>query len=482
MYAALHLPRFRLQAALRWRHIAGSAVVVDGRDAKAIVLEANAAAQAKRIFSGQTVAQAMARDLGVLVLPRSDAEEAALAGLLLETAQTLSADVEQTAPAVCIADLRRRPAPTCWQSFGDGLRQQLSAEQIEVAVGLATTPDLALLAARGGGVAIVYDPSAFAATLPVEAMELSREMALTLKDWGIATVGELLRLPRTDLLERLGPEAEAALRRVSGRHRRPLKLVHLPPGYHEAFDFEHEIESTEPILFLLRRFLEHLCGRLRSAHRVAQRLNLSLPLDDGTTYERSFSIPAPTTDVTVLYRILDTHLEGLRLEQRPVGVRLTVEPVAASGCQLGLFETALRDLNGFGETLARLKALLGENAVGVPQRVDSHAPDAYTLAETFPETSESTEPPVRGLPLRRFRPPVVARVDCSELGPSHVDSRVVQGEVTHCAGPYRRNGNWWDQDRWSLEEWDVALTTGGLYRLGRSGTEWRLEGAYEHLR
>jgi hypothetical protein len=41
------------------------------------------------------------------------------------------------------------------------------------------------------------------------------------------------------------------------------------------------------------------------------------------------------------------------------------------------------------------------------------------------------------------------------------------------------SGNWWDSERWQQEEWDVALAKGGLYRLSRRETIWKVEGCYD---
>ena len=54
---------------------------------------------------------------------------------------------------------------------------------------------------------------------------------------------------------------------------------------------ECEIETVEPLLFLLRRFLESLCERLRAVYRVAQNMALCLPLEDGSSHERTFCLP-----------------------------------------------------------------------------------------------------------------------------------------------------------------------------------------------
>ncbi len=480
MFACLLLPQFRLAAALRWRDCHGPAAVVDDH-AKGLLLEVNEAAAAKNIHPGLTPAQAMARDLRVHILPRSPAQEEVLNHILLDRALGLSPDVEATSPGLCVADLRRRPKPPSWHGLGDEVVARFAAEKLRASVAFAPTPDLALLAAKGtGSVAVVYDASAFAGSLPVGALELSSPLAGTLRAWGITTIGQWLALPRADMIERLGSEAAAVLQKVSGRSKRPLRLIRPTVPYTEAFDFEHEVNTTEPLLFLLRRFLGSLTERLQAGHRVARCLQLGIPLDDGSTYGRSFTIPAPTSDLDVLFRILDTHLSSLRLEQRPVGLRLEIEAGEQNGNQLGLFESALRDVNGFGETLARLKALLGEGSVGVPGKLDTFRPDAFALAPMFPpDAAVLREEPAYGIPLRRCRPPIFVTVETKAGIPVRLDSNFARGTVVETAGPFRLSGDWWDEQRWRTEEWDVELDGGAMLRLSRSGAEWKVEGAYE---
>src|SRR5205807_9380314 len=128
-------------------------------------------------------------------------------------------------------------------------------------------------------------------------------------------------------------------------------------------------------------------------------------------YERTFTIPSPTGDLEVLFRILHTHLESLRLEQQPIGVRLHIQPATAERSQFQLFESPLRDPNRFAETLGRLAALVGASNVGVVKIEDTHQPDRFQLVSPeFQQLSErqKTEPPESrtiGLPLKRFRPP-----------------------------------------------------------------------------
>ncbi len=53
----------------------------------------------------------------------------------------------------------------------------------------------------------------------------------------------------------------------------------------------------------------------------------------------------------------------------------------------------------------------------------------------------------------------------------------MRGAVSACAGPWRASGDWWDV-AWSRDEWDVALASGGVFRLflDRLRGSWYVEG------
>ena len=77
------------------------------------------------------------------------------------------------------------------------------------------------------------------------------------------------------------------------------------------------------------------------------------------------------------------------------------------------------------------------------------------------------------LALRAFRPPLPARVTLKDGAPAVVSAAGLYGAVTQCAGPWRASGDWWDT-AWSREEWDVALSGRGFFRIYRD----RLQGTW----
>lgn len=200
-----------------------------------------------------------------------------------------------------------------------------------------------------------------------------------LHKWGIHTLGQFARLDKEELNARLGPEAGRLWERANGKSSRLLKWVQPPEAFAESFEFEHEVETVEPLLFMLRRFLQQLTFRLSAIYFVAKELSFRITFADKQCYEREFKIPQPTNDVDLLFRMLHTHLENFKSAQPIVAVSLTVQPIKPARQQFGLFETALRDPNQLYETLARLTALLGADRVGTPVLEETFRPDAFHL-------------------------------------------------------------------------------------------------------
>ncbi len=298
-----------------------------------------------------------------------------------------------------------------------------------------------------------------------QTQELSRIIAI-LHQWGIHTLGALAALPPDQLGARLGPRAVHLWKQATGRATRILRLVRPAEVFAEQIEFEQEIETVEPLLFVLRRFLEQLTRRLGALYLVAQELTLDLTLADKSCYQHCFHLPGPTNSEEILFRLLQTHLETFRSEHPIVGVALTIVPTQPGKQQFHLFETPLRDPRRLHETLTRLTGLLGKERVGTPVLEDSHRADAFALRPfvwawlDLPNDSA----PRMGPALRRFRiaPPPTPAAD-----------------VTARQGPYRTSGDWWDRQHWERTEWDLERADGAVCRCQEGTGEWRPEGIYD---
>lgn len=518
MFAVLHVADFALHAVLRTEpDVTGRpAALFSLHRKKSVALAATAAARTAGVELGMTTPQAIARCPGLVIREPVPLAENEARAMLLAVALTLSPAVEDTSPGVGTIDLR-----------GTVLEKNLSAAHTAVAelarhglpatAGLARTPLLALYAARHLSlssfssdssstfrsassrepmanpkeekekVSVLLLPpeseSSFLAPLPLAVAEPSPELAAILAHWGLHTLGDLTALPRDDIIRRFGTAGLALWQRATGGSVRPLRPVAPSQTFSATMDFEEPVETLDPLLFLLRRFLDRLTLELTTAQFVAAELTLALRLEDDTAHTRRFRLPEPTADPEILFRAVHTHLESLQTSSSVVALSLDVTPARPLVRQQGLFDTGLRDPHGFAETLARLSALVGPDRLGTPQPEDTHRPDTFKLTPPTPTVPPAAEPPLHAplsLPLRRFRPPLPVGLTETGDGKLFLWSNDHRGEISFRSVPFYRDGDWWQPDRaWSRIEWDVALTTGGLYRLILDGDDYFLEGEYD---
>ena len=312
----------------------------------------------------------------------------------------------------------------------------------------------------------------------------AQEIFAILHKWGIHTLGQLAALDKQQLGARLGPEAIRMWERANGQSNRLLKLVRPPESFEERFEFENEIETAVPLLFILRRFLEQLAVRLRAIYLVAKELTLQITFANKQVYERVFKIPQPTNDVDLLFRMLQTHLENFKSEYPIVAVALSAQPIKPAREQFRLFETTLRNPHQLSETLARLSALLGADQVGTPMLEKTHRPDAFRM-EPFAwevgaiDLNRPQRTAFLKLALRRFRPAVSASVLVDGDTPAHLRSAEICGKVIEQQGPYLISGNWWGEKSWACAEWDVQLESGDLVRVHEAERTWKVDGIYD---
>ena len=325
-----------------------------------------------------------------------------------------------------------------------------------------------------------------------------QEIIAILHKWGIHTLGQLAALDKEQLGARLGPEAIRMWERANGRSNRLFKLIRPPESFEESFEFEREIETAEPVLFMLRRFLEQLAVRLAAIYLVAKELTLRITFANSRqdepavagkqSYERVFKIPQPTNNIDLLFRMLQTHLENFRSEHPIVAVALSAEPIKPAGEQFGLFETTLRNPHQLSETLARLTALLGNDRIGTPVLEETHRPDAFRMqpfswavvsAVSSGETPRALRTGHATAALRWFRPALSTSVLQDEDTPAHIRSAEMSGKIIAQRGPYLLSGNWWDEKSWRRAEWDLQLENGELVRAHERDGVWKIDGVYD---
>jgi protein ImuB len=388
---------------------------------------------------------------------------------------------------------------------------------VAVHVAVAANPDAAIHAAtRLEGVTFVSPGEELTCLgdFPVTHLDYSlvgveekeaEEIFETLRLWGVRSFSEFAALPVTGVSERLGQAGIRLQQLAAGKTERHLKIKQTPPVFANSLDLDHPIAELEPLSFIFARLLHQLCAALNAYALATNELQVQLQLTDQTTHERRLSLPYPMRDHKVFLKLLllDTEMHP---PQAPVkGVSLSCEPVKPRVVQHGLFVPLAPAPDKLELTLARLAKLVGEENIGSPALLDTHRPDAFTMKRfVLPSKSDSRKQVTKNnrqsaignrqsLGLRMFRPPLRAVVQTNRGWPAEISAwgkqRSVYGKVVQLAGPWRTTGDWWGEDRWARDEWDVAVVPSnkasseppGLYRIYRklNSEMWFVEGNYD---
>lgn len=500
MFAAVLIPDFELQAALRAEQDRSTAAVALVSEtvgtSSPIIRQMNSTAQNHGVLVGMSLPQAQARCPELVFQHQNRQQEAVATAALLQAAERASPYLENTLPGCCTLDLRRH-GELDHAAWAEDLVLELQLLHLQAQVGIAPTPDAALQAAQLARPVLVADDSLQSlAQLPVLVLAPSESILDVLYDWGIQRVADLRALDRQEVALRLGIEGLALWDRAAGGSSRPLRLVRASETYEELAEFEGGLDTLEPILFRLRRSLEQITRRLRADLLLAGAVELTLDLDDRTALARTIHIPAPTCEVETLFRVLGTYLDTVKTDSRVNGFRLRAWASTPRDHQAHLWETSLRDPNAFSETLARLSGIVGADHVGTPVRLPTHRPNRFSLSEADFEADASpsgsrqhkasprSEAPgflPLGLSLRRYRPPWRVSVESKQSQPVRMQGRDVEGQICASNGPWRMDGQWWDEKAaWRWEEWDVEMVRGGLYRLANHRqADWWMLGVYD---
>jgi protein ImuB len=356
---------------------------------------------------------------------------------------------------------------------------------IEANVALASNADAAVLAAGNfEGVTLVPERAAAAlARLRIESLSSPPpELSETLGLWGVRTLGELRSLPAEGVAARLGQRAVRLRRLAGGESSRPLAVERPSASYERRVELEEPTSLLQPVLFILSGALQELCARLQSDGEAAGGLALELGLEGGAKHERLLTLPFPIWRPKSLLRLLQADLEGHCPQSAVVSVTLRIEAATPRRTQGGLYVPERPEPEKLEVTLARIRLLVGEENIGVPELLDTHHPEPFRLAPFTqpPRAKPEGAPHTCQIAFRFYRPPLAARVGTDGARPLVVRAGDLRGKVLVASGPWRSSGDWWSEQQWARDEWDVALSSGGVYRLVNDGEAgWFVEGCYD---
>ncbi|MGH9715547.1 MAG: DNA polymerase Y family protein [Candidatus Acidiferrales bacterium] len=561
-FASIFVPNFRVQAVVRAEpELRGRALaLVEGAPPLCSVTAVNERAARMGVEIGMTKTNAE-QFAGLQIRARSAALEKSAHAALLDVGWSVSPRIEDAGEGEIVADLAGLGLLFGGEEeLGAELDRRAFACGLQVHVAIAGNIDAASIAARGYSGTTVIPRGQEAARLrglPVGVLGPEEETAETLRRWGVHTCGALAALPVGQLSERLGQEGVRLHALGRGASVRSLALAEAADFFEEEMELDDAVEDLDPLSFLLGRLLNQLCARLAAralaAASIRARFELQPHFEDACDrrkevvrrksppgeYETELRLPVPARDAKMLLKLL-----RLRLQVHPPGAPVRKITVAAEAArpravQGGLFLPSFPDPEKLELTIARIANVVSEGNVGSPEIVDTHRPGTFRMgkfsavqtetterrsevsaacgAEIFRPQSDNSEFSGRNKEIRSaddaggtdadgnvaqsfraFRPEIPARIELHGGRPMAVNFQGARGEVRAASGPWRTSGNWWREDSWQQEEWDLEVRfrlagptipanemsvrgEGGVYRVYYDAQRrgWFVRGVYD---
>jgi protein ImuB len=392
------------------------------------------------------------------------------------------------APAVIAEEMRRM----AWER-GLGVRVAIAGSQTAAWLLAHVRPGATIVPSGAEARMLERLPLSALITLPglPTPIKIVAEALSICDRWGLATLGDLARLPRAEVLTRMGPVGARLHQAACGEDATPMVPTGEAPRFVERMELEWPVEGLEPLSFVLARLCDALSITLARADRGAVTITTRLRLVTRAMHERTLTLPSPMREAKTLRTLILLDLEA---HPAPAGIDVVeVECGVTPGriAQGSLLAYTVPTPEDLSTLLARLQALVGDTRVGAPVIVDTHNTRVSSMKPFVlgknpePRTAPRTQNPEPRTSIRRLRVPVPVKVQVERGRPVRValSERMALREskdVTTAAGPWRTSGHWWTSDAqtWDRDEWDVALETGVIYRLARNRQTdaWELEG------
>lgn len=468
-YACLDVKQFPLQALLRLRpELEDKPVaVIEGEPPLEEVCACNRAAQTLGICLGMTRLE-LEMFPAARILRRSRSEEQAASAAMLECAGSFSPRVEDQSDDLhftCVIDIAGTDALFgSAAELGERLRKRTQALRLYGSIAIssnfhatrclarADTSDKPVLVLEKGG------ESAALAILPVSVLDCSVEQAETLSMWGITRLGELAKLGENELITRLGQAGRQMRLLARGAAPHLFRPVESKLALAESMELDSPVELLDSLLFVLGVMLDQLMVRAQEQILALASVTIELRLEGGASHTRTVRPALPNLDRKLWLKLIHLDLQAHPPSAGILGLRVSAEAGSSSKVQMGLFSPQAPEPMRLDVTLARIRNIVGEGAVGRAVLKDTHRPDAFHM-DAFTVASVPNQDGKAGshrIAMRRLRPSELVTVTVCSGQPQSFYFRDRRYSVEQAYGPWSSAGEWWNPTLWSVEQWDLV--------------------------
>jgi protein ImuB len=452
----LSADRLRMQEPDRCGRSPDAPLVFIDKVKKALrIVAVDARAQSLGLLPGLALADARAREPGLVAIPMDAAADSHWIHRLARRCGHWSPTIALALPNGISIDIAGAT-----HLFGGetGLAEEvqalMEAQGMRVRLACAATAEGAQALARHAALPVA-DEAAALRGLPVAALGLDAQSALGLHRAGLKTLGAVAARPSASIAARFGIDTVVALERILGEARGGL--MPLPHDVPLRFErrFAEPVAHQASIAAALSTLLDEAIVVLAERGLGGRRFRLLLHRSDGARQRLDIETGAPTRDPALVLRLFDERAEALHDPLDPGfgydQLSLAIPLVEALGIEQHSFESEAKADIALAELVDRLSTRLGPGSIRRLVPHDSHIPEQVQLAlpavrchtpVRWPSPPRG-EPPLR--PLFIFDPPQLVEV-IAEVpdGPPHrFRWRRKLHEVRLYEGPERIASEWW---------------------------------------
>lgn len=437
-WACIYLPHLVLDAVLRNLPEADRErplVLVSGPVQKRVIVAANVAAQAQGLHEGLGLAAAQALVHQFATVEYDAAQVEHWRRFLAAWAYRFSSQVcMEFADAIVLEVGHSLKLFGPWPRFERRLRDELAQLGFQHHLTVAPNPTAArALANAHEGLAIGEGHLRSAlGQLSLEHAGLDIKVVDSLARMGVRSLRQLAALPRAAVGKRFGREVLSHLDHLHGDVMTPLEYYRPPDRFDLRIEFEYEVESSQALLFPLRRLTADLAAYLAGRDGGVQRFQILLEHENIPSTPVTIGLLAAQREGPMLFDLSRGRLEQVQVPAAVRGMRLIANELPSFvPASQDLFESRTQQAMPWTQLRERLRSRLGDEAVYRLRVFPDHRPECAWRASVRESDA------VYDVALDRIseRPgwflskPMLLR-----------DTR-----VDYLAGPERIESGWWDE-------------------------------------
>jgi protein ImuB len=356
--------------------------------------------------------------------------------------------------------------------------------------GIADGPFAARWAAASAGNGhplIVEDTIGFLSRLDLETLRESMggsEMIDTFRWLGIATLGDLARLPRETLASRFGEPGLVAHRLASGEDRVAIPRE-IPADLGVRMSFEDPLENLERVAYAGMDLADKLMRGLRTVGVAPHTVTITVESATGVERARVWRSADPFTTEALSDRLawqLRAWVETAGIPGGIAAMEIVPDDLSGEGRQLGLLtdESSIIEAE---RALARAQAILGPDGVLSARSQGGRMPGERVVWSRWgePEREEDLDATAPWPGTTPGPSPALVHPEPRPIGiewDGGMPSRIRLGSrwepVLTWSGPWRLSGRWWlgepNSDRYqivtSVGAFLCVVTDDGAFLVG----------------